>query len=80
MGLVMDAIAENYQTGDGPTSEVFRIELDLLREVCHWTDGSWEFLDGRQRKWNEVQNTPKDIQMLAMHLLTQYQRHVVAKV
>ena len=80
MGLVMDAIAEHDQEGDGPASEVFRTELEPLRDVCHWTDGSWEFLDGRQRKWNEVQNTPKDIQMLAMHLLTQYQRHVVAKV
>lgn len=78
MGLLMDTIAENYQAGDGPTSEVFRRELEPLRDVCHWTEGSWDFLDGRHRNWNEVQNTPKDVQMLAMHLLTQYQRCVSA--
>ena len=73
MGLVMDAIADGYQPRQAPSHETFRRKLELLKEVCHWTEGFWNFSDGRQRKWNEVQNTPKDVQMLAMHLLTQYQ-------
>jgi hypothetical protein len=43
-----------------------------LVEVCRWTDGYWDFGPGVQRKWNEVQNTPKDIQMLANYLMVQY--------
>jgi len=77
MGLLMDAIAEENQEVDVPTEEVFYKRLKPLRDICHWTDGFWDFMDGRQRKWNEVQNTPKDIQMLAMHLLTQYQGRVL---
>ena len=72
MGLLMDAIAEDNQEVDVPSEEVFRKGLDPLREICHWTEGFWDFGDGRLRKWNEVQNIPKDIQMLAMHLLNQY--------
>ena len=77
MGLVMDAIAEGYQPRQVPSYEVFRHKLELLKDECHWTEGFWKFSDGRQRKWNEVQNTPKDVQMLAMHLLTQYQQRIL---
>ena len=74
MGLVMDAIADGSQPTQAPSYETFRRKLELLKEFCHWTEGFWNFSDGRQRKWNEVQNTPKDVQMLAMHLLTRYQK------
>lgn len=77
VGLLMDAIADRYAEVDVPTIEVFRQELAPLRDVCHWTEGFWHFADGRERKWNEVQNIPKDIQMLAMHLLTEYRERVV---
>ena len=70
---LMDAIAEDNQEVEVPSEEVFYKGLKPLRHICHWTEGIWNFMDGRQRNWNEVQNTPKDIQMLAMHLLTQYQ-------
>jgi len=73
MGLLMDAIAEDNQEVEVPSEGVFYRGLKPLRDVCYWTEGAWNFMDGRQRNWNEVQNTPKDIQMLAMHLLTQYQ-------
>jgi len=72
MGLLMDAIAEDNQEVDVPSEEVFYHRLEPLRDRCHWTEGFWDFGDGRQRKWNEVQNIPRDIQMLAMHLLDQY--------
>jgi len=73
MGLLMDTIAERFDPAQIPQCELFQQELEPLRNVCHWTDGFWEFSDGRQRKWNEIQNTSKDVQMLAMHLLKQYQ-------
>jgi hypothetical protein len=37
-----------------------------------WTDGYWDFGPGDQRKWNEIQNTHRDIQILANCLLIQY--------
>ncbi|MGQ4810283.1 hypothetical protein NKDENANG_03738 [Candidatus Entotheonellaceae bacterium PAL068K] len=77
VGLLMDAIAERYAEVDVPTISVFRQELTPLRDVCHWTEGFWHFADGQERKWNEVQNTSKDIQMLAMHLLAEYQERIV---
>ena len=36
-----------------------------------------KFHDGRTRNWNEIQNTPKDIQLLAMHLLREYQQRAL---
>jgi hypothetical protein len=72
MGFVMDAIADRHRESRTPTCEQFRADLEPLREVCRWTDGYWEFGPGVQRKWNEIQNTPKDIQLLANYLLVQY--------
>ena len=77
MGLVMDALADGYQPGEEPGVDDFRTKLEPLRDACHWTDGNWEFHDGRTRNWNEIQNTPRDIQMLAMHLLKEYQERSV---
>ena len=45
-----------------------------------WTDGYWDFGPGCQRKWNEIQNTSKDVQLLANYLLLQYKSLVWNKV
>jgi DGQHR domain-containing protein len=71
MGFVMDAMAEQF---DGiPSVADFVEELRQLAGLCHWTSGTWNFGD-TQRKWNEVQNTTKDILMLSDHLLHAYRR------
>ena len=72
MGFVMDALAEGCEPGCEPSAEEFRTRLEPLKSACHWTEGYWDFDDGRTRNWNEIQNIPKDIQMLAMHLLRAY--------
>ena len=77
MGLVMDALAEGCEPGKEPTVEEFQASLEPLRDACHWTQGYWEFHDGRTRNWNEIQNTSKDIQLLAMHLLREYQQRAL---
>jgi DGQHR domain-containing protein len=76
MGFVMDAISDRHRQGGLPTPEQFEADLEPLKDVCRWTDGYWEFGPGKQRKWNEIQNTPKDIQMLANYLLVQYKARV----
>lgn len=72
MGYLMDAIGERLRDSGIPKEEHFRQDLEPLFKVCRWTDGYWDFGPGVQRKWNEVQNTPKDIQMLANYLMVQY--------
>lgn len=72
MGFLMDAIAERLRRTRIVTEEQFIADLQPLKDLCRWTDGYWDFGPGRQRKWNEIQNTTKDIQILANYLLVQY--------
>lgn len=76
MGFVMDAIVDRHREQGIPNKEQFQNDLEPLRDVCRWTDGYWEFGPGAQRKWNEIQNIPRDIQLLANYLLVQYKSRV----
>jgi len=76
IGFVMDAISDRYRQASLPSVEQFRQDLEPLREACRWTDGYWDFGPGVQRKWNEIQNTHHDIQVLANYLLVQYKARV----
>lgn len=76
MGHVMDAIADRYRAKGIPSSEEFEADLKPLKDLCCWTNGHWDFGSGHVRKWNEVQNTSKDIQLVANYLLVQYKRLV----
>lgn len=72
MGFLMDAISDRYRKSKIPTQDQFAEDLLPLKDVCSWTNGYWDFGPGRQRKWNEIQNTTRDIQLLANYLLVQY--------
>jgi len=74
MGLVMDAISDRFRRERLPSYEDFRSDLLPLRDVCRWTDGYWDFRP--PRKWNEIQNTSKDIKLLSDYLLSQYKERV----
>jgi DGQHR domain-containing protein len=76
MGFLMDAIAERYRSRGFPNDKAFARDLEPLKPCCRWTDGIWDFGPGQQRKWNEIQNTTKDIQLLANYLLVQYKSRV----
>src|SRR5262249_11061152 len=72
LGFLMDTIAERYRKFHIPSEEQFADDLLPLKDSCRWTDGYWDFGAGRQLKWNEIQNTSKDIQLLANYLLVEY--------
>lgn len=74
MGLVMDAVADRIDPTSDRVRAVFGDHLSRLKPHCHWTSGTWEFASGMTRSWSDIQNTPRDIQLLADHLLTQYRR------
>lgn len=79
MGFLMDAISERHRRIRIPTEEQFLNDLTPLKEICSWTNGYWDFGPGKQVKWNEIQNTTKDIQTLANYLLIQYKVLVWSK-
>jgi len=68
----VDAISDQVAEEEAFLPSRFVDDLSPLIEVCSWTEGYWDLGLGIRRKWNEIQNTPKDIQMLANHLLNQY--------
>lgn len=76
MGHLMDAISDRFRVQGVPTEEQFREDLEAIEPICRWTDGYWEFGPGAVRKWNEVQNTTRDIQLVANYLLVQYKQLV----
>jgi DGQHR domain-containing protein len=79
LGFVMDAIADRHRGKSLPQVEDFVQDLKALQEICRWTDGYWDFGPGAQRKWDEIQNTAKDIQLLSNFLLIQYKARVWSK-
>jgi len=76
LGFLMDAIADRYWRIAVPGTKEFAEDLQRLRSVCRWTHGHWDFGPHAQRKWNELQNTPKDIQRLTNYLLFEYKARV----
>ena len=75
LGYLMDAITdEHIAQGTLPDEPDYVAELELLRDECAWTGGHWQFGPYSQRRWNELQNTHKDIKLLTGHLLREYRR------
>jgi DGQHR domain-containing protein len=76
MGFVMDAIVDRHRRSRLPTSADYSADLSRLKRVCHWTSGSWELGPDHHRRWNDLQNTPRDIQVLTNYLLFEYKERV----
>ena len=79
MGFVMDAIADRYRSHKVLEQQSFEKDLRPLAPVCRWTDGFWEFGNDQKWKWNELQNTSHDIDILTNFLLSKYKRLVWSK-
>lgn len=69
LGHVMDAAYDRFLKVGGNLESVFANSLEAIQPHCAWTAGYWEFGLGASRKWNEVQNTTKDCQLVANYLL-----------
>jgi DGQHR domain-containing protein len=66
MGVLMDRI---YTRVAEPNQKKIEDELLKIAPHCRWTDGVW---DGINLKWNEIQNTPRDIKRLQEVLIRLY--------
>lgn len=71
LGCLMDEITFELAT-DIPTAAEFERELMMVAPSCAWTTGVWQFAPGDERRWNELQNVPRDIKLLTDHLLRCY--------
>jgi DGQHR domain-containing protein len=72
MGLLMDAIADRHRKRIHLKRDMFAEDLMPLKNLCRWTEGSWDMGGGDKRKWNEIENTPTDIKLLSTYLLERY--------
>ncbi|MDA7618223.1 DGQHR domain-containing protein DpdB [Verrucomicrobia bacterium] len=73
VGFLMDAICENLDNERFFTIGRFADELHKIQPICAWTKGHWDF-GANVRQWNEIQNIPKDIELLSNFLLKSYMR------
>lgn len=76
MGMLMEEIAHRNRANGLPSYEQFVEALSAIKDDCRWTDGYWEFGFNDHSKWNDIQNTSKDIQKLATHLRRLYSAKV----
>lgn len=78
VGLLMDSISDRHGKVE-PENVDYRKDLERLTDTCHWTSGVWDLGVGIKRKWNEIQNTPKDIEVLSTHLSREYKKATIWK-
>jgi DGQHR domain-containing protein len=76
MGYVMETL---YSRTGTIAVEDFAEGLRPLARTSAWTSGTWTFTDGSVIKWDEVENTPRQIQRLALHLVGKVKRSEAAK-
>ncbi|MBK9369783.1 MAG: DGQHR domain-containing protein [Deltaproteobacteria bacterium] len=73
LGFLMDAMSDRRREV-WPDSAYFAQELAKIKPYCRWNEGFWEFSPDHHRHWNDIQNTPKDVQLLANYLNRIYLR------
>jgi DGQHR domain-containing protein len=66
MSKLMDRMMGALNVADPRTPTLVREQLLRIAPSCHWTSGRWEALG---RAWDQLQNTPQDIQLLAHYLI-----------
>lgn len=74
LGFIMDAVADEHLPANVPTVHTFTEGLAVVAPICAWTGGYWQLGKDHLRRWNDFQNTPRDIQLLTDLLLSEYRR------
>jgi len=70
LSFIMDAISDNrYRHSPSPPAVPEFVEgLEMLKPYCCWSEGQWWF----GRKYNDIQNTPKDVHLFTNHLCRRF--------
>jgi DGQHR domain-containing protein len=72
MGFVMDLL---YSSQGASTAKDFEPALQVLKPYTAWTSGVWP-ITGANVPWNDLQNTPQDIDLLTRHLVSTTKRQL----
>lgn len=73
MGFLMDEIVRKLPS-EVPTPDEFAAELKAIKDDCSWTEGVWRLDSNSVRKWNDIQNTSRDVKSLTDYLLNCYRK------
>ena len=76
LGALMDEISYELREEGIPSRRLFGEHLSLIAGECHWTSGAWPLAPDDVRRWNELQNTPRDIRALSDYIVRLYRRTV----
>lgn len=76
LGALMDEISYVLREEGIPSRRLFGEHLTLIAGDCHWVDGAWPLARDDLRRWNELQNTPRDIRALSDYLVRAYRQIV----
>ena len=76
LGALMDEISYELREEGVPSHRLFCEHLALVAADCHWTSGAWPLRLDDVRRWNELQNTPRDIRALSDYIVRAYRRKV----
>jgi len=68
----MDTIASRFRDEGWPDEALFCQQLGLIKPHCRWNEGYWEFGGDQIRRWDEIQNTSREVGMLSNHLVRTY--------
>jgi len=71
MGYVMETL---FSKSGSTSRRRFAEGLEPLRRHVAWTSGRWSFPDGSVLPWDEVENTSRQIQRLALYLVSVVKR------
>ena len=72
MGFVMDLL---FSSQGATTKQQFVPCLELLKPYTAWTSGTWK-MDDSELQWNDIQNTPSDIDLLTRFLVSTTKRQL----
>jgi DGQHR domain-containing protein len=72
MGFVMDLL---YASQGATTAKDFAVGLELLKPYTAWTSGMWKMPE-YDIAWNDLQNTPTDIDLLTRYLVSTAKRQL----
>jgi DGQHR domain-containing protein len=73
LGYVMELL---YSRTAAHSREEFVRGLEVLKTRVAWTSGLWSFSSEDRRPWNGIQNTPRDIAVLASFLVRELKREL----
>ena len=74
LGCLMDEISYQLREEGIPSARLYAEHLRAIAADCHWTSGAWKLASDDVRRWNELQNTPRDIKALSDYLVRLYRR------